>query len=229
MNFAELNWMQVEAYLAEDDRLIVLIGATEQHGYLSLLTDILIPQTLAEAASEQTGVLVAPPMPYGNSPYFLAYPGTISLRMTTLMAVLEDMLQSAYYQGFRKFLILNGHGGNLGAKSVLGELANQLPDLRSYWYDWWIAPVVKEIAARHGYAPDHANWSEAFHFTRVTDLPPGEKPSPGPAPSSQAQKMRQHFGDGSFGGHYQAPDALMDEIFDACLQEVVELLERLGA
>ena len=52
MNFAELNWMQVEAYLAEDDRLIVLIGATEQHGYLSLLTDILIPQTLAEAASE---------------------------------------------------------------------------------------------------------------------------------------------------------------------------------
>ena len=66
MNFAELNWMQIEAYLAEDDRLILVIGATEQHGYLSVLTDLLIPQALAETASEQTGVLIAPPLPFGQ-------------------------------------------------------------------------------------------------------------------------------------------------------------------
>ena len=68
MNFADLNWMQIEAYLAEDDRLIVVIGATEQHGYLSVLTDMLIPQALAVAASEQTGVLAAPGLPFGSSP-----------------------------------------------------------------------------------------------------------------------------------------------------------------
>lgn len=224
MNFSELNWMQIEAYLAEDDRLMVVIGATEQHGYLSVLTDMLIPQALAAAASEQTGVLVAPPLPFGSSPYFLDYPGTISLRMTTLLAVLEDVLRSAYSQGFRKFVLLNGHGGNRGAKAVADELANQLPELQAYWYDWWISPVVYEIASNHGLSPSHANWLEAFSFTRVTDLPEGEKPVPGRIASVASSKVRQHFGDGSFGGHYVAPEPVMKEMFAACLQEVVELL-----
>lgn len=227
MNFADLNWMQIEAYLAEDDRLIVVIGATEQHGYLSVLTDMLIPQALAVAASEQTGVLVTPGLPFGSSPYFLDYPGTISLRMSTLLAVLEDVLRSAYSQGFHKFVLLNGHGGNRGAKVVVDELANHLPELQAYWYDWWISPVVHEIASKHGLSPSHANWLEAFRFTRVTDLPEGEKPAPGPAGSFAASRVRQHFGDGSFGGHYFASEAVMDEIFAACLQEVVELLEKI--
>jgi len=228
MNFAELNWMQIEAYLAEDDRLILVIGATEQHGYLSVLTDLLIPQALAETASEQTGVLIAPPLPFGSSPYFLAYPGTLSLRMSTLLAVLEDLLRSTYRQGFRKYVVLNGHGGNRGAKVVLDELANQLPGLEAFWYDWWISPVVHEIAARHGFTPNHANWLEAFPFTCVTDLPEEVKPLPGMTASIEAKRVRQHFGDGSFGGHYQAPDTVMDEIFAACLQEVFGMLERIG-
>ncbi len=229
MKFADMNWMQIEAYLADDDRLMLVIGATEQHAYLSVLTDVLIPEALAAAASEQTGVLVGPPLPFGSSPYFLAYPGTISLRMGTLLAVLEDMLHSAFRQGFRKFLVLNGHGGNRGAKAVLDELANQFPEMQSYWYDWWVSPVVGEIAARHDLTPSHANWLEAFPFTRVTDLPEGEKSLPDRIPSGEASLVRQHFGDGSFGGHYQAPDEVMDEIFSACFQEVVDLLEKLGA
>jgi creatinine amidohydrolase len=228
MNFAKLNWMQIEAYLAEDDRLILVVGATEQHGYLSVLTDVLIPQELARVASEKTGVLTAPPLPFGSSPYFLAYPGTISLRMSTLLMVLEDMLRSAYHQGFRKFVVLNGHGGNRGAKAVLDEMANQLPGLQFYWYDWWISPVVHDIAAKHGLTPSHANWMEAFPFTRVTDLPEGEKPVPDRVANFEASKVRQHFGDGSFGGVYQAPDVVNDEIFAACLQEVVGLLENFG-
>ena len=88
--------------------------------------------------------------------------------------------------------------------------------------------VVPEIAAKHNLTNTHANWSEAFSFTRVTDLPEGEKPFPGPAASFEAKKVRQHFGDGSYGGHYQAPDTVMDEIFNACVQEVISLLERLG-
>jgi creatinine amidohydrolase len=228
MNYADLNWMQIEAYLAEDNRLILVVGATEQHGYLSVMADVLIPQALAAAASEQTGVLAAPPLAFGSSPYFLAYPGTLSLRLSTLLAVLEDLLRSAYQQGFRKFLVLNGHGGNRGAKAVLDELANQLPGLQAFWYDWWISPRVLEIASKHGLSPSHANWLEAFPFTIVTDLPQGEKPFPGPAASFEASKVRQNFGDGSFGGHYQAPEAVMDEIFTACLQEVVELLGKLG-
>ncbi|MCJ7513097.1 MAG: creatininase family protein, partial [Anaerolineales bacterium] len=78
-----MNWMQVESYLRSDDRLMLILGACEQHGYLSLLTDVQIPETIAQAASERTGVLVAPSVPFGYSPFFAAYPGTISLRIAT--------------------------------------------------------------------------------------------------------------------------------------------------
>ena len=71
MRFEDLNWMDVEEYLKQDDRLMIVLGACEQHGYLSLLTDVRIPLTLADAASKQTGVLIAPPINFGISPYFL--------------------------------------------------------------------------------------------------------------------------------------------------------------
>ncbi|MEJ2758940.1 MAG: creatininase family protein [Anaerolineales bacterium] len=224
MDFAEFNWMQIEAYLVEDDRLMIVLGATEQHGYLSVFTDTLVPHRLAQAASEQTGVLVAPPMPFGSSPYFLAYPGTISLQLSTLMSVLKDMIGSFYQHGFRRFIVLNGHGGNRGAKSVLDEAANELPGMTAYWYDWWLSPAVGEISEKAGLTRSHANWLEAFDFTTVTELPDGEKPFAGPAPSMQAERVRQHYGDGSFGGAYQAPGDVMEAIFEACAAEVVALL-----
>mgnify|MGYP003340825228 CR=1 FL=1 len=95
MRIEDLNWMDIEAYLQQDDRLIVVVGATEQHGYLSMLTDIRIPMALADSASQASGVLIAPPLNFGCSPYFLAYPGTFSLRVSTLIAVVEDLIRSA--------------------------------------------------------------------------------------------------------------------------------------
>ncbi len=226
MNFETLNWMQVESYLTEDNRLMLVIGACEQHGFLSLQTDALIPHKLAQAAAEETGVLVAPPLAFGCSPYFLSYPGTISLRMSTLLAVLEDMVRSAYRQGFRRFVVLNGHGGNRGAKAMLDELANELPGMAASWYDWWLSPVVSTIAEKHGLQPSHANWLEAFSFTTVTKMPEGEKPFPGPIGSVHADQVRKHYGDGSYGGHYLADEAVMENIFQACLGEIVGLLNQ---
>jgi creatinine amidohydrolase len=227
MNFNSQNWMQIESYLAEDDRIMLVVGAVEQHGYLSLMTDIIIPQKLAHATSQQTGVLAAPVQPFGCSPYFLAYPGTISLRMSTLVAVLEDIIRSLHQQGFHRFVLLNGHGGNRGAKIVLDELANQLEGFSAYWYDWWLSPVVGEVAAKHGLTPSHANWLEAFEETIVTEIPEGEKPFPDTAGSFPADQVRRNLGDGSFGGHYQTSPKVMEELFAACLGEVVDLLDRI--
>src|SRR5512137_14635 len=130
MRIEDLNWMDVEAYLKRDDRLMLVTGATEQHAYLSLLTDIKVPLALADAASQQSGVLVAPPLNFGCSPYFLSYPGTLSLRASTLMDAVEDLVRSAVQTGFRRILVLNGHGGNSPARARLREVANSLPEIQ---------------------------------------------------------------------------------------------------
>ena len=225
MQLAEMNWMQVESYLAEDDRLIMVLGATEQHGYLSLLTDVKIPMALALAAAEQTGVLIAPPVNFGCSPYFLAYPGTISLRVETLLAVVEDLIRSVYQQGFRRVMVLNGHGGNRAVATFLNELANQLPKISMQWHDWWLSPSVEQVAEKHGLQSSHANWLEAFDFTTLGELPKEDKPMLGSPPAMHASKMRQFYGDGSFGGAYQASEVVMDELFTVCLEEVLALLD----
>jgi creatinine amidohydrolase len=225
MRFDEMNWMDIEAYLKQDDRVIVVLGATEQHGYLSLLTDSKIPQALADAASQRTGVLVAPALNFGVSPYFMAYPGTISLRSGVFLEVVEDIISSLHQAGFRRILVLNGHGGNDGAKVRLVEIANRLPGLKLSWYAWWQSHSVEAIAVKHEIKPYHASWLEAFPFTLVSGLPEGNKTPPSIKGILNADEARQAYGDGVFGGAYQVNSAVMDEIFAAALQDVLFMLE----
>ena len=226
MRIEDLNWMDVEQYLRHDDRLMLVTGACEQHGYLSLLTDVKIPLALADAASQQSGVMVAPALNYGASPYLLAYPGTLSLRLSTLLDAVEDIVRSAFGQGFRRILVLNGHGGNSGLKIRLTELSNELPGIKLQWYAWWMAHSVEAAALRHELKPEHANWLEAFPFTIVADLPEGEKIPPRvPSDIMDAKTAREVYGDGSFGGRYRVAPEIMDEIFASALADILYMLK----
>jgi creatinine amidohydrolase len=225
MRFEELNWFDIEKYLEVDDRLMLVMGACEQHGYLSLATDVLIPQALGDAASQQTGVLTAPGINYGASPYFLDYPGTLSLRLTTLLDLVEDLVRSAYGQGFRRFLVLNGHGGNDAVRGRLYELANELPEIQLAWYAWWQSHSVMAVAERFQLRQGHANWQEAFQFTQVADLPEGNKVPPKVSGLLGAKQSRLTYQDGVFGGPYQVDQAIMDELFTAALEDVLQLLQ----
>jgi len=224
MRFEDLNWFDVEKYLQNEDRLMLVLGACEQHGYLSLLSDSKIPLALADAASQQTGVLVAPAVNFGTSPYFLKYPGTLSLRVATLLDLTEDLVRSAYGQGFRRILILNGHGGNDPARGRLYEVANTLPELHLAWYAWWQAHSVEAVATEHGLRSFHAAWIEAFPFTRVADLPEGEKTPPRIPGLVNSDLARELYQDGVFGGPYHVDDAILSEVFAAALQDVLQLL-----
>ena len=229
MRFEELNWMDVENYLKRDNRLIVVLGSCEQHGYLSLLTDTKVPTALADAVSRETGALVAPPLNFGNSPYFLTYPGTISLRISTYINVVEDIIRSVYGYGFRRILILNGHGGNEPVQARLSELANELDGIRLSWYSWWTSGKIKEIAKKNNIPTTHASWLEAFKFTQITDLPqnPKEEVINGGRILS-GEETRQSAGDGNFGGPYKVADSIMEHVFDICVQEAINQLKSLG-
>jgi hypothetical protein len=108
----------------------------------------------------------------------------------------------------------------------LQEVNNALPDLRLNWYDWWLSPSVQTVAGKHNLQPSHANWLEAFSFTIVAAMPDGIKTPPHiPSAIMDAKTARAVYGDGSFGGAYRAPEDVMQEIFTACLDDVLRLLE----
>ena len=92
MRISEMNWMMVEEYLRRDNRAGLPLGCTEQHAYLSLSTDSILAERLAVEAAEPLGIPVFPVLAYGITPYFRAFPGTITLRVETYMLVLREIL-----------------------------------------------------------------------------------------------------------------------------------------
>src|ERR1044071_2084568 len=112
MRVADVNWMHLEEYLRGDDRIVLPLGSGEQHGYLSLAVDQIPSERVSVEAAEPLGVPVLPALAYGITPYFAAYPGSPTLSVETYQAVVRDLLESLYGQGFRRFLLVHGHGGN---------------------------------------------------------------------------------------------------------------------
>lgn len=219
MLFEALNWMDVERYLQRDDRLIFTAGSCEQHGYLSLLTDSLIPMALAETVARETGVLVAPPLHYGVTPAFTRFPGSISLRPETYATVIRELLTGFVRQGFRRIVVNNGHGGNIGILTpVLIELGDAHPEARFALYSWWLDEGVLSVARAAGLETTHANWLEAFDFTRVAPLPAGSKPTVAYNRVAPPEQVRAVIGDGSYGGVYDAPPEVREQLFAAAVQ-----------
>lgn len=229
MRIADMNWMQIEAYLTADDRCMLPIGSTEQHGALSLCVDAILAERVAIEAARPVGVPVYPVMPFGCSPYFSAFPGSVSLKVETLLAVTRDVIGSLHTSGFRRVMIVNGHGGNAAVGNLCRELMAERPDMSLKFHNWWSRPQVMAKAKEIAPDPSHANWFENFPWTRLADvaLPSGQKPMvdkshltlSGPA------EARLLLGDGSFGGAYQQSDAAMAELWAVGVEDTRAELE----
>ncbi len=229
MLFEDMTWMDMEHYVQEhDDRLVVIVGACEQHAYLSLLSDIRAPMAIAQAAAQVEQVAIAPPLPYGISPYFATYPGTISLRPETFATVVREVIEALLAHGFRRVLVSNGHGGNSGTLTpLLVDLNTRHPEARCELFQWWLHPKVVAAAQAAGLPQYHANWSEALPVNVVGPLPEGDKTPPDFSRTAPAAKVREALGDGSYGGPYRAPEAAIDALFDAAVAAMVEALRAL--
>lgn len=229
MHVHELNWMQLEEYLARDDRIVLPLGSTEQHGYLSLGTDNILAERVSLEAAEPLGVPVLPVVPYGLTPAFAAFPGSPSLRLETFAALLHDLLDSLYGQGFRRFLLVNGHGGNTPGGSLAREWMAVQPDAQVIFHSWWSSDRVLARAREADPEPSHANWFENFPWTRLPDvaLPQGRKPRLDEAAYRVAgpAEIRELLGDGVFEGAYELPDEQTEQIWRTGVEEVRELLE----
>src|SRR5436190_4215035 len=227
MRIRDLNWLQLEEYLQRDDRIVLPIGSTEQHAYLSLETDNILAERAAVEAAEPLGVPVLPVLAYGLTPGFGAFPGSPTLRLSTYCDVLCDLLDSLRGQGFRRILLVNGHGGNTPARAAVVEWAGAHEDARVQWRELWDGRP-DELAAAIDPQFEHASWSENFPWTRLpgVELPQGRKPPVvSPPQIAGPAAWREAFGDGSAGGPYQLPDEQVLTVWAAAVEELRRRLE----
>jgi creatinine amidohydrolase len=131
------SWQQVAEYLQTDDRIIIPVGSTEQHGcFAPLGTDTYVAIALAEDAATRENVLTAPPLWLGWSPHHLVQPGTISVRAEILIEVLFDTLESLALHGFKNFIVVNGHRiVNIPWMQIAAERAQRTLQVRVALFD----------------------------------------------------------------------------------------------
>jgi creatinine amidohydrolase len=216
-----MNWMQVESYLEGDDRIVLPLGSTEQHAYLSLATDSILAERIAVEAAEPLGVPVLPALAYGLTPYFAAFPGSPSVREETYLAFVGEILDSLRGQGFRRFLLVNGHGGNVPVEALAGD------DV--VVHHWWRAPRTRAVVMEIDPDASHASWMETFPWTRLrgVDLPAGKK-EPAPRTSEDPATVREELGEGSFGGYWERPGNDMLRVWQTGVLETRDALASLG-
>jgi creatinine amidohydrolase len=228
---SDMNWMQVEEYLRRDNRAILPLGSTEQHGYLRLTVDCILPERVAVEAAEPLGVPVFPVVAYGVTPYFRKYPGSISLRVETHLRVVRDILDGMAESGFKRILIINGHGGNSAVQQFVPEWIADHPECRVIFQNWWNAPKTWEKVLQIDPVASHASWMENFPWTRLPDvtLPSSQKPMADIAKirTLNPADMREYVGDGNYGGVYQKSDEEMLALWRVAVEETRSLIDAL--
>jgi creatinine amidohydrolase len=230
VRISDMNWMQVEKYVLKDDRAALPVGCTEQHAYLSLATDSILAERVAAEAAEPLGIPVFPVMPYGITPTFRAYPGTVCLRVETLLAVIRDTLDSLDGQGFRRVLIVNGHGGNSPMSGLVNEWVADHPHMKVRLHSWWNAPKVLKKVQEIDPVASHASWMENFPWTRLEEvtMPDERKLMVDFAKLAvrNPEGARELLGDGNFGGRYFRSDDDVFALWRVAVEEARELLEK---
>jgi creatinine amidohydrolase len=152
------TWLEAETYLKRSNGIIMPIGSTEQHGPNGLIgTDALCAEVIARSVGERADAFVGPTIGVGMAVHHMHFAGSMTLRRSSLIQVVNDYVLSLARHGFRQFFFLNGHAGNIATvnaafyeiyaavEGVLGRAAVDAP-LRCKLVNWWEGPRVGALA-----------------------------------------------------------------------------------
>lgn len=149
-----MTWPEVQELRTRTDMVIIPIAAMEQHSlHLPIGTDYLNGLERAKLIAQKTPVLVAPILMPGNSPYHMEFPGTITLSTGTIQQVYFEAAQSLLKHGFRRFLLLNSHGGNQVITRYIADRINQETEGIAVELGEAAAPFRSRAAAPPNQAP----------------------------------------------------------------------------
>lgn len=210
------SWPEVEDYLTRSKGIVIPIGSTEQHGPNGLIgTDAICPEVIAHRAGEEAGILVGPTFNVGIAQHHLGFPGSMTLRPSTMIAAIYDWVASLAHHGFERIYFFNGHGGNIATIDAafaeiysdrsLGRGASNRGPVKLKRVNWWdYKPVFdhckKLYGASHG---SHATPSEvAVTYYAYPDAIKQVEMTPKVAPNGRftdAEDYRAKFPDGRIG------------------------------
>jgi creatinine amidohydrolase len=175
---AEMTREQIKR-VAPNAIAVLPTAASEQHGpHAPIITDTLlcgtVAQRAAEAAASQVQVLVAPVFCYGNSHHHRPFAGVLSLSSPTYLAAVTDVLEGLVRCGFRKLVVLNGHGGNTDSNAVIGldfvhRLGHNVTIATGAYWDIARAALVEKGLMSSNLIPGHAG---RFETSMVMALRP---------------------------------------------------------
>jgi creatinine amidohydrolase len=163
---------------------------------------------------------------YGITPYFLAYPGSVSLRVETYLSLVRDILDSLIGHGFKRIVVVNGHGGNSPASALCDEWLNHHPDAQLKFHNWWNAPRTWAKVQEIDPLASHASWMENFPWTRLANVtqPNEQKPPSSNIRKLNAQETRNQYGDGNYAGLYQRSDDEMLALWRVGVEETRDVM-----
>lgn len=194
---AEMTWERFRDEVPKaTDLVLIPVGTLEAHGAIPLGTDNLIPEALAREIAPRVKALVAPTIPYGVTNSLLPYPGSTTVSSATFRAYLFEAAAGLVDAGFRRVVILNGHGGQSGeVATVVARLWNEK---RAYAaaIEWWglCDALTEEVYGEHtsghagveetamvlAIAPDRVDGDRALSARRAPRRP-GVRARPFPA------------------------------------------------
>lgn len=237
MRLQLVTWSDVERYLKGNTGIIIPIGSTEQHGPNGLVgTDALTAEFIAQGVGEKTGALVAPTISVGMAQHHLAFPGSITLRPSTLIAVVRDNIQSLVRHGFTRFFFINGHGGNIATvMAAFSEIyaerslerGSNAPSVKCKLRNWWEGPGTRALSKElyGSQEGSHATPSEvSLTFFMHPDTEKHLPMEPAVAPSgsfADADDYRSKFPDGRIGSNPNLSTAAHGKrIYETAVEEV---------
>jgi creatinine amidohydrolase len=161
----DLNWIEFGKLVpAKIDTVIVTVGTLEPHGVINNGADNTAPVDLARAIAEDANALIAPHIPYGVTGALAPYPGALHVPEEVFRGYLRAVLEGMVKNGFRKIVVLNGHGG--GQTAILEGLARDLAfahGVQTLVINWWsaAADVTQEVFGQDG---GHAGINETAYI-----------------------------------------------------------------
>ena len=166
MRLANLTWPKAQEYFEKNDMVLISIGSIECHGrHMPLGTDTLIPDFLLEKIEQKSDVLIAPTIPYGACQSLAPYPGTIDIDNEVLYQFCRQIFLSLYRHGARKFVFLNGHGGNMKMIERLG-LEFEDKGCLVAMLNWWLMAWDMNPAWKGGHGGGEEDQHEEVYFER---------------------------------------------------------------